>query len=96
MKVEIKPSTNNNKKYMAIFFDDNNKRIKTTHFGARGMSDFTIHKDKERKELYLKRHQKRENWNDKFSAGALSRWILWNKPTLKGSIRDYKKRFNLK
>lgn len=96
MKVEIKPSTNNNKKYMAIFFDDNNKRIKTTHFGARGMSDFTIHKDKERKERYLKRHQKRENWNDPKTAGALSKWILWNKPTLKGSIRDYKKRFNLK
>lgn len=96
MKVEIKPSTNNNKKYMAIFFDDNNKRIKTTHFGAKGMSDFTIHKDKERKERYLKRHQKRENWNDPKTAGALSKWILWNKPTLKGSIRDYKKRFNLK
>ena len=95
MKVEIKPSTNKNKKYMAIFFDDN-KRIKTTHFGSKGMSDFTIHKDKERKERYLKRHQKRENWNAPMTAGALSRWILWNKPTLKGSIRDYKKRFNLK
>ena len=96
MKVEIKPSTNNNKKYMAIFYDDNSNRIKTTHFGAKGMSDFTIHKDKERKERYLKRHQKRENWNAPMTAGALSRWILWNKPTLKGSIRDYKKRFNLK
>ncbi len=96
MKVEIKPSTNKNKKYMAIFFDDNNKRIKTTHFGSKGMSDFTINKDKERKERYLKRHQKRENWNAPMTAGALSRWILWNKPTLKGSIRDYKKRFNLK
>lgn len=96
MKVEIKPSTNKNKKYMAIFFDDNNKRIKTTHFGSKGMSDFTINKDKERKERYLKRHQKRENWDAPMTAGALSRWILWNKPTLKGSIRDYKKRFNLK
>lgn len=96
MKVEIKPSTNKNKKFMAIFFDDNNKKIKTTHFGSKGMSDFTIHKDKERKERYLKRHQKRENWNNPMTGGALSRWVLWNKPTLKGSIRDYKKRFNLK
>jgi len=96
MKVEIKPSTNKNKKYMAIFFDDNNKRIKTTHFGSKGMSDFTINKDKERKERYLKRHQKRENWESYMTAGSLSRYLLWNKPTLKGSIRDYKKRFNLK
>lgn len=96
MKVEIKPSTNKNKKYMAIFYDDNSNRIKTTHFGAKGMSDFTIHKDKERKERYLKRHQKRENWNSFMTPGSLSRYVLWNKPTLKGSIRDYKKRFNLK
>lgn len=96
MKVEIKPSTQKTKKLMAIFYDDNGKKIKTTHFGSAGMSDFTIHKDKERKERYLDRHRKRENWNAPMTAGALSRWILWNKPTLQGSIRDYKKRFKLK
>jgi len=96
MKVEIKPSTQKTKKLMAIFYDDNGKKIKTTHFGSAGMSDYTIHKDKERKERYLDRHRKRENWNDYMSAGALSRWILWNKPTLKASIADYKKRFKLK
>jgi hypothetical protein len=96
MKVEIKPSTQKTKKLMAIFYDDNGKKIKTVHFGAKGMSDFTIHKDKERKERYLDRHRKRENWNAPMTAGALSRWILWNKPTLQGSIRDYKKRFKLK
>ena len=96
MKVEIKPSTQKTKKLMAIFYDDNGKKIKTTHFGAKGMSDFTIHKDKERKERYLDRHRKRENWNAPMTAGALSRWLLWNKPTLQGSIRDYKKRFKLK
>lgn len=71
------------------------KKIKTTHFGAGGMSDYTIHKDKQRKQRYLDRHRKRENWNDYMTAGALSRWILWNLPTLKGSIDDYKKRFKL-
>ena len=96
MKVEIKPSTQKDKKLMAIFYDDDGKKKKTTHFGAKGMSDFTIHKDKERKQRYLDRHKKRENWNDYMSAGALSRWILWNKPTLKASIADYKKRFELK
>jgi len=29
------------------------------------------------------------------SAGALSRWILWNKPTIEASKADFKKRFNL-
>ena len=94
MKVVIKPSTNKEKKYMAIFYDGD-KKVKTTHFGAAGMSDFTKHKDEERKNSYLSRHKARENWNDYKSAGALSRWILWNKPTLEASINDYKKRFNL-
>ena len=92
-KVIIKKSTNSKKKYMAIFYE-NNKKIKTTHFGAAGMSDYTKHKDKSRKKRYMNRHKTRENWSNPMSAGALSRWILWNKPTLKASIQDYKRRFN--
>ena len=34
MKVVIKKSTNPKKKYMAIFYDENKKKIKTTHFGV--------------------------------------------------------------
>ncbi len=91
-KVIIKKSTNSEKKYMAIFYQDG-KKIKTTHFGAAGMSDYTKHKDKSRKKRYMNRHRTRENWNNPMTAGALSRWILWNKPTLKASIDDYKKKF---
>ncbi len=94
IKVVIKRSSNTNKKYMAIFFKDG-KKIKTTHFGAAGMSDYTKHKDKERKQRYLNRHRKRENWDDYKSAGSLSRYILWGEPTLRASINSYKKRFNL-
>ena len=94
MKVIIKRSTNRQKKYMAVFYKDG-KKIKTTHFGAAGMSDYTKHKDSNRKKRYMTRHRKRENWNNYMSAGSLSRYILWNKPTLKASIADYKKKFNL-
>lgn len=96
MKVVIKKSTNPKKKYMAIFTDDKGKKKKTTHFGARGMSDFTQHKDPSRKARYIKRHKVNENWNDYMSAGSLSRYILWGETTLQKSIDEYKKRFNLK
>ena len=96
VKMVIEKGTAKNKKYKAIFYDDQGKKIKTVQFGSEGMSDFTIHKDKERKQRYLDRHKARENWNDYMSAGALSRWILWNEPTLRASIADYKKRFKLK
>ena len=94
MRVEIKKSNNKNKKFMAIFYDGD-KKIKTTHFGASGMSDYTIHNDDDRKKRYLDRHRKNEKWNDYMTAGALSRWILWNKKNLKSSVLDYKKRFKL-
>ena len=93
MKVVIKKSTNPKKKYMAVF-KDKGKVVKTTHFGAAGMSDYTKHKDKKRKTRYLTRHKKRENWSNYMSAGALSRYILWGEPTLRASIQKYKKRFN--
>jgi hypothetical protein len=68
---------------------------KIVSFGAAGMSDFTKHKDEERKELYLARHKKNEDWEKPMTPGSLARYILWNKPTLKESIADYKKRFDL-
>lgn len=92
-RVVIKKSTNSKKKYMAVFYE-NGKKIKTTHFGCAGMSDYTKHKDPARKQRYMNRHKATEDWSKPMSAGALSRYILWNKPSLKASIQDYKRRFN--
>tara|TARA_Y100001938_G_C8062802_1_gene418349 strand:- start:850 stop:1137 length:288 start_codon:yes stop_codon:yes gene_type:complete len=94
MKVQIRKSTDPKKKLMAIF-TENGKKVKTTHFGSRGMDDFTKTKDEAQKKRYLDRHRKRENWSAPKTAGALSRWILWNKPTRAASIADFKRRFNL-
>ena len=94
-KVVIKKSNKEGKKLMAVFTLENG-RTRTTHFGAEGMSDYTKNRDKDRKQRYLKRHRRNENWNNPLSAGALSRWILWNKETRGASINDFKRRFNLK
>lgn len=51
----LKPSTRKNKKYMLV--SNNNPSI---HFGAKGMSDYTIHKDDGRKLRYIMRHRKNE------------------------------------
>ena len=94
--VRIEESPNKEKKMVAYFFDEEGKKVKTTHFGARGMSDFTQHKDPKRMKRYLARHSKMgEDWKDPTTAGALSRWILWGKPSLRESFNDYKKKFRL-
>jgi len=95
-KVDIKKSSRPEKKLMAIFTDCVSSRVKTTHFGSSGYSDYTIHLDSNRKQRYINRHRKNENWEDPYSAGSLSRWILWNKTTLSASIADYKMRFGFK
>jgi len=77
-------------KYVAVFDDGDH-----TAFGAVGYEDFTTHGDIKRKQAYIRRHRKNEDWNNPKSAGALSRWILWNKPTLRESIDSYIKKFHM-
>ena len=95
----LKKSNLKDKKFMIITPQDKiTGRTKTIHFGASGMSDYTIHKDPERMERYTIRHQKRENWlkTGIKTAGFWAKHILWNKPSLVASIRDTEKRFRIK
>lgn len=85
------PAYDGKHKYYIITND--NKKV---YFGASGYEDYTIHKNLKRKELYIKRHSKmNENWTKSGinTAGFWSRWLLWNKQTIKESYEDIKKRF---
>jgi len=96
MKVTITDSTNPKKKLMAIFTNDDGKKIKTTHFGQDGADDYTITNDKDQRTRYRNRHKKDLDTNDYKKAGYLSYHILWGSSTsLQENIKKYKKRFNL-
>ena len=64
MNIIITKSTRKDKKLMAIV--NNNKTI---HFGASGYADFTTHKDEKRKQNYVSRQKKNENWSDPNTPG---------------------------
>jgi hypothetical protein len=90
--VYLRKSTKPDKKYM-VCVDG-----KTIHFGARGMSDFTKHKDVDRMKRYSARHARGgETWGKSGlkTAGFWSKWLLWNKPTLSGSRKDISSRFGV-
>ena len=92
MKVIKSPKTD--KKWRAVFSIDGKE--KTTDFGQAGAEDYTIHKNKERRERYRARHQKDLKTKDPTRAGHLSFYILWGDSTsLRKNITDYKKRFDL-
>ena len=78
------------KKYYII-----TKSEKKVYFGQASASDFTIHKDEDRKNRYINRHKKNEDWTKSGldTAGFWSRWLLWNKPTIKQSYEDIKRKF---
>ena len=90
----LRRSRNPEKKWDAVFEKDGKEKI--VAFGAKGYSDFTKHKNVTRKARYIKRHSGMgEHWSKPDTPGALSRWILWNKPSFRDSVRDFKQRFNL-
>tara|TARA_Y100000385_G_C12774945_1_gene500924 strand:+ start:237 stop:554 length:318 start_codon:yes stop_codon:yes gene_type:complete len=91
IKVILQKSKKKDKKFVAIMPEFGHKH----NFGQAGASDFTINKDPKRKERYIERHKKRENWNDIHSAGFWSKHLLWNKDTINKSIKDIEKKYNL-
>ena len=92
MKVTLEKSNRKDKKYVAIM--DNMKH----HFGGAGYDDFTTVRpvDPERKERYIQRHVKNEDWSfdGVHTSGFWAKHILWNKPTIQESIKDLEKRYS--
>ena len=82
-------------KYVALVID-NNEREHHIKFGLKGMSDFLHHKDEERRERYINRHRKREDWTRSgvLTAGFFSRWILWgNSTSLEKNIAEVRNKY---
>ena len=94
----LRESSRSDKKYMVTIIDPKYNTQKTVHFGAKGYSDYTIHKDRERMGRYDKRHKVRENWGKSgiYTAGFWSKWILWSKPSLSEAKKYTSKKFNIK
>jgi hypothetical protein len=93
--VSLSKSDQATKKWKVVLKNTTTNRTKTIHFGNSDYEDYTQHHDSTRKASYLARHQAREDWTDPTTAGFWSRWLLWNKPTLQGSLSDLRKQFHI-
>jgi hypothetical protein len=89
MPIILNPSTRKDKRFMAEI------NGKTIHFGSKNGNTYLEHKDKVKRENYLKRHIVNEDWT-KINPASLSRFILWGDSTnINDNIEDYKKRFKI-
>ena len=88
--VVIRKSSKADKKYEAVI-----DGRKTVSFGAKGYSDFTLHKDPERKQRYIERHQNNEGWSKTGinTPGFYAKHVLWNKDTIQKSVTDLNKKY---
>jgi hypothetical protein len=86
----IQPSTRKGKRFMATYANG-----KIVHFGQLGGSTYIDHGDKAKRLAYLARHGGgKENWNDPYSAGSLSRYLLWGDSTdLETNHQAFMRRF---
>ena len=93
MEVTITKSKKKDKKFDAnIKTKDSEKNIS---FGASGYSDFTKHKDEKRKDRYISRRRKNENWTKSGidTAGSYSKHLLWNKDSFDKSFKSLQNKF---
>ena len=89
MDIIISPSTNLNKKYKAVI-----NRRKTVHLGHSQYEDFTTHNDSKRRDNYIARTSKQDHSKQNVASPAwMSRFILWEKPTLKGAVESANKKY---
>jgi len=80
--------------YYALFKNKKTGKEKRTYFGDANMDHYNIHRDKERRERYRKRHERDLRTNDPTRAGYLSYYLLWGESTsLRTNLANYKKRF---
>lgn len=98
--LDIIPAKDKIHKYQAIFLQDSGRK-KIVKFGGYGYSSYLDYSKtdgdlaKERRDLYLTRHKKNESWDKPMTAGALSRWILWEEPTLTEAVKKFREKFDL-
>lgn len=85
--IDIKPSTNKDKKYDAFIENNDTKRIRVIRFGYRPMEQFKDrighykskdNNDPERRKNYIARHSVNPDFKEgKLTANYLSRVFLW-------------------
>lgn len=100
-QVWLSKSSRQGKKY-SIKFTTDQPAPRIIHFGQAGASDYTIHKDDERKQRYIDRHSNekekgywKHNRENLKKASYWSRWLLWEKKSLNEAIKFIEDKQNI-
>jgi hypothetical protein len=71
-------------------------RKKTIHFGAKDGQTYIDHKNDEKRDNWIARHSEiNTDWEDPFTAGFWSRWVLWEKKSLSAALKNVVKKHKI-
>jgi hypothetical protein len=92
------PNASKDKKRLLAEFILNDGKRKKIKFGMwKSAGTYLDIKDEKKRKAYIARHSKmNEDWNNIISAGALSRWVLWEFKNIDDIKRFLKDKFNIK
>ena len=95
--VQVLNSYKEDKKYVAMFYDDNKNYVKKIHFCSKEGVTYNMHKDDETKKNWIARYSKLKgsNWSVPDTASSLAKHLLWSETSLSLSFNIYLKKFNL-
>ena len=86
--LSVRPSPRPDKKLAAVFDDGTTVHGDFTRYWRR---DPSLAREKRRQ--YIARHRATEDWTDPKRPGTLSRYVLWEKPTVPEAVHAYRRRF---
>lgn len=94
--IKDNPNAPKDKKRLIAFFIMKDGKTKTKKFGMfKSAGTFADGSTEEKRNQYIARHEKRENWNDIFSAGSLSRYVLWEFRSNNNIEKFYNRKFKV-
>ena len=95
---DVQPSPRKDKRYVATFCLCSDKKgsckgknFKKTHFGSPGATTYADGATDQTRDSKVPG----ESWTDPTTAGALSRFLLWEERTLEEAQKRFKKKFKL-
>lgn len=97
--LDVRPSDVAGKKLTAVFRAG--ATVRKVHFGARGYGDFPRWwaldpaAARRKRAAYIRRHGATEDWRDPATPATLSRYVLWEKPSVAAAVRAFRRRFGV-
>jgi len=94
--IKDNPNGKKDKKRLIAFFLMKDGKTRQKKFGSYGSYSFSDGAEEKIRNNYIKRHSKlNEDWNDIFSAGSLSRYILWEFKSNNEIEKFYNRKFKI-